>query len=92
MSCLPREGRSADVTLDSNVALRRIAEDVHLVLSDHYSGCKAEREAAMPAYARLTVIFEREDESGNPVIRGVDEIIEAALDPVRFGLHPKALP
>jgi hypothetical protein len=78
--------------LDANTpldeALRRIAEDVHLILNDHYSGGSVERDAAAHAYSRLTVIFER-DVDGTK-LSSTDEIIEAALDPVRFGLHPRA--
>ena len=69
-------------------ALARIAHDVHLVLNDHYSGRQQEREAAMHAYSRLTVIFEDDDDGDT--LRDTDGIIEAALNPVLYGLHPNA--
>lgn len=63
----------------SQQALTLIAADVHLILNDHYSGRPQERQAAMPAYARLTNIFEYEDEAHDPQIRDVNDIIAAAL-------------
>jgi hypothetical protein len=63
-------------------AIERIAPDVHLILSDHYSGRNEEYRAALPAYARLTVIFEEEDgETHDARIRDVDGIVAAALSP-----------
>lgn len=67
-------------------AIRRIADDVHLVLNDHYSGRTEERIPALPAYARLTVIVEEDEDR----IRDVPGVIAAALDPVAAGYYPGA--
>jgi hypothetical protein len=62
-------------------ALEIIAAEVHLVLSDYYSGCKEEHEAAMPAYGRLTMIFEYEDDQHELHVRDAEGIVAAALTP-----------
>ena len=43
-------------------AIRRIADDVHLVLKNYYSRRVEERVPALPTYARLTVIVEENED------------------------------